>query len=63
MRTRSENRKRGNTEKEKEIKQKKRNKGDNNKEILTGKELKDARDGEPLSFAEGEELSNKHKDA
>lgn len=31
--------------------------------ILTGKELKDARDGEPLSFAEGEELSHKHKDA
>lgn len=31
--------------------------------ILTGDELKDARDGEPLSFAEGEELSHKHKDA
>jgi len=28
-----------------------------------GKELKDARDGEPLSFAEGEELSHKHEDA
>lgn len=28
-----------------------------------GKELKEARDGEPLSFAEGEELSHKHKDA
>lgn len=31
--------------------------------ILTGDELKDARDCEPLSFAEGEELSHKHKDA
>lgn len=31
--------------------------------ILTGDELKDARDGEPLSFVEGEELSHKHKDA
>lgn len=29
----------------------------------TGKELKDASDGEPLSFLQGEELSHKHKDA
>lgn len=34
-----------------------------NKPILTGKGLEDARDGEPLSFAEGEELSHKHEDA
>lgn len=34
-----------------------------NKRILTGKGLEDARDGESLSFAEGEELSHKHKDA
>lgn len=33
------------------------------KQILTGKGLEDARDGEPLSFAEGEELSHKHEDA
>lgn len=33
------------------------------KKILTGEELEDAGDGEPLSFAEGEELSHKHKDA
>lgn len=31
--------------------------------ILTGKELEDARDGEPLAFVKGEELSHKHKDA
>lgn len=30
---------------------------------LTSNELEDARDGEPLSFAEGEELSHEHKDA
>lgn len=40
-----------------------REKTEKNKEILTGKELKDARDGEPLSLLEGEELSHKHKDA
>lgn len=31
--------------------------------IPTGQGLKDAGDGEPLSFAEGEELSHKHEDA
>lgn len=45
----------------KEIKQDRRN--EKKKEILTGKELKDARDGEPLSFAEGEELRHEHEDA
>lgn len=32
-------------------------------EILTGKKLEDARDGEPLPFLQGEELSHEHKDA
>lgn len=31
--------------------------------LLTGQELEDAGDGEPLSFGEGEELSDEHKDA
>lgn len=30
---------------------------------LTSDELEDARDGEPLPFAEGEELSHEHEDA
>lgn len=30
---------------------------------LTGKDLKDARDGEPLSLREGEELGKKHNDS
>lgn len=34
-----------------------------NEYILTGEELKDARDGEPLSFGEGEELSHEHEDS
>lgn len=32
-------------------------------DLLTSNELEDARDGEPLPFAEGEELSHEHKDA
>lgn len=34
-----------------------------NERILTGEGLEDAGDGEPLSFAEGKELSHKHEDA
>lgn len=33
------------------------------KGLLTSDELEDARDGEPLPFAEGEELSHEHEDA
>lgn len=32
-------------------------------DLLTSSELENARDGEPLSFAEGEELSDEHEDA
>lgn len=44
-------------------KKKKKTMTNKHREILTGKELEDARDGEPLAFLKGEELSHKHKDA
>lgn len=37
--------------------------GKEHRKILTGKELEDAGDGEPLAFVKGEELSHKHKNA
>lgn len=46
----------GNAERQKVIQKKK-------KKILTCEELKDAGDGEPLSFGEGKELSHEHEDA